>query len=55
MSTDSSTVVFSTLNWTAPALGFAVAGREGWYGLAIDQNSLGVVSAVVIEFVCDNV
>lgn len=55
MGTNSSTVVFSTLHRAAPALGFAVTSRQCRDSLAINGNSLGVVSAVVVEFVCHDI
>lgn len=55
VSANSSAVVFSALYRAAPALGFAITSRECRNGLVVDQNGLGVVSAIVIEFVCNNV
>lgn len=55
VSTNSSTIVFGALYRAAPALGFAVTCRQCRDGLSIDRDGLGVVPAVVIEFVCHNV
>lgn len=55
VSTHGTAVVFSALDRAAPALGMSVTRREGRHLLAIDQNSLRVVSTSIVEFVWSKV
>jgi hypothetical protein len=52
VSRDSAAVGFSTLDCATPALGIAIASRQGGNSVTIDENCLCIVSSRVIILVC---
>lgn len=52
MGGDGATGLVGALDRGAPALGLAVAGRQGRDDLAVEQDGLGVVASAVVVLVC---